>query len=58
LNDPARVTGHVVYRAVVDKADFPESLQWKAASKKTQAVALWMSGRPKSGNNSAFTGIK
>ena len=32
VNDPARVTGHVVYRAVVDKADFPEALRWNAAS--------------------------
>ena len=32
VGDPARVTGHVVYRAVVDKADFPEELQWNAAS--------------------------
>jgi salicylate hydroxylase len=32
VNDPPRVTGHVVYRAVVDKADFPENLQWNAAS--------------------------
>ncbi|MDD0815166.1 3-hydroxybenzoate 6-monooxygenase [Curvibacter sp. HBC28] len=32
INDPARVTGHVVYRAVVDKADFPADLQWNAAS--------------------------
>ena len=32
VNDPARVTGHVVYRAVVDKADFPADLQWNAAS--------------------------
>ena len=32
VNDPARVTGHVVYRAVVDKADFPKDLQWNAAS--------------------------
>ena len=32
VNDPARVTGHVVYRAVVDKADFPVDLQWNAAS--------------------------
>ena len=32
VNDPARVTGHVVYRAVVDKKDFPEDLQWNAAS--------------------------
>lgn len=30
--DPALVTGHVVYRAVVPKADFPEDLQWNAAS--------------------------
>jgi 2-polyprenyl-6-methoxyphenol hydroxylase-like FAD-dependent oxidoreductase len=30
--DEARVTGHVVYRAVVEKADFPEDLQWNAAS--------------------------
>ncbi len=32
VNDPPRVTGHVVYRAVVDKKDFPENLQWNAAS--------------------------
>jgi len=32
VNDPARVTGHVVYRAVVDKKDFPLELQWNAAS--------------------------
>jgi len=32
VNDPPRVTGHVVYRAVVDKSDFPEDLQWNAAS--------------------------
>ena len=32
VGDPHRVTGHVVYRAVVDKADFPTALQWNAAS--------------------------
>ena len=32
VGDEARVTGHVVYRAVVDKVDFPESLRWNAAS--------------------------
>jgi 3-hydroxybenzoate 6-monooxygenase len=32
VGDPPRVTGHVVYRAVVDKADFPENLRWNAAS--------------------------
>jgi 3-hydroxybenzoate 6-monooxygenase len=32
VGDPARVTGHVVYRAVVDRADFPADLQWNAAS--------------------------
>ena len=32
VNDPARVTGHVVYRAVVDQAEFPEDLKWNAAS--------------------------
>ena len=32
VGDPARVSGHVVYRAVVDKADFPADLQWNAAS--------------------------
>jgi salicylate hydroxylase len=32
VGDPARVTGHVVYRAVVDKKDFPEDLRWNAAS--------------------------
>lgn len=30
--DPARVTGHVVYRAVVEREDFPEELRWNAAS--------------------------
>jgi 3-hydroxybenzoate 6-monooxygenase len=32
VGDPARVSGHVVYRAVVDKKDFPIDLQWNAAS--------------------------
>jgi salicylate hydroxylase len=32
VQDPARVTGHVVYRAVVEKEDFPENLRWNAAS--------------------------
>ncbi len=32
VNDSPRVTGHVVYRAVVDKADFPDDLKWNAAS--------------------------
>lgn len=32
VGDEARVTGHVVYRAVVDRADFPQDLQWNAAS--------------------------
>ncbi|NBX54553.1 MAG: 3-hydroxybenzoate 6-monooxygenase [Betaproteobacteria bacterium] len=32
VGDPARVTGHVVYRAVVDKSEFPADLQWNAAS--------------------------
>jgi salicylate hydroxylase len=32
VNDPPRVTGHVVYRAVVDKSEFPKDLQWNAAS--------------------------
>ncbi|MBL8286496.1 MAG: 3-hydroxybenzoate 6-monooxygenase [Rubrivivax sp.] len=32
VGDPARVTGHVVYRAVVDRKDFPAELQWNAAS--------------------------
>jgi salicylate hydroxylase len=32
VGDPARVTGHVVYRAVVDKGDFPLELQWNAAA--------------------------
>ncbi|MGE0115859.1 MAG: 3-hydroxybenzoate 6-monooxygenase [Steroidobacteraceae bacterium] len=32
VNDPPRVTGHVVYRAVVDRQDFPLDLQWNAAS--------------------------
>ena len=32
VGDPARVTGHVVYRAVVERKDFPADLQWNAAS--------------------------
>ena len=32
VGDEARVSGHVVYRAVVDRADFPADLQWNAAS--------------------------
>ena len=32
VGDPPRVTGHVVYRAVVDRSDFPVDLQWNAAS--------------------------
>jgi salicylate hydroxylase len=32
VGDTARVSGHVVYRAVVDKQDFPADLQWNAAS--------------------------
>jgi len=32
VGDDARVSGHVVYRAVVDKKDFPVDLQWNAAS--------------------------
>ena len=32
VGDPARVTGHVVYRAVVEKSEFPVDLQWNAAS--------------------------
>jgi 3-hydroxybenzoate 6-monooxygenase len=32
VGDAARVSGHVVYRAVVDRADFPADLRWNAAS--------------------------
>ena len=32
VGDTARVSGHVVYRAVVDRAEFPADLQWNAAS--------------------------
>jgi 2-polyprenyl-6-methoxyphenol hydroxylase-like FAD-dependent oxidoreductase len=32
VGDLARVTGHVVYRAVIDKKDFPADLQWNAAA--------------------------
>jgi 3-hydroxybenzoate 6-monooxygenase len=32
VGDEARVSGHVVYRAVVEKAAFPKNLQWNAAS--------------------------
>jgi 3-hydroxybenzoate 6-monooxygenase len=32
VGDPPRVSGHVVYRAVVDRRDFPADLQWNAAS--------------------------
>jgi 3-hydroxybenzoate 6-monooxygenase len=32
VGDPVRVSGHVVYRAVVDAADFPADLRWNAAA--------------------------
>ncbi len=32
VGDEARVSGHVVYRAVVDRQDFPKDLQWNAAA--------------------------
>jgi 2-polyprenyl-6-methoxyphenol hydroxylase-like FAD-dependent oxidoreductase len=32
VGDAVRVSGHVVYRAVVDAADFPRDLQWNAAA--------------------------
>jgi 3-hydroxybenzoate 6-monooxygenase len=32
VGDVARVSGHVVYRAVVDKKDFPPDLKWNAAA--------------------------
>ncbi len=32
VDDEARVSGHVVYRAVVEKDDFPADLRWNAAS--------------------------
>jgi 3-hydroxybenzoate 6-monooxygenase len=32
VGDEARVSGHVVYRAVVDRKDFPKDLQWNAAA--------------------------
>ena len=32
VGDEARVSGHVVYRAVVEKKDFPKDLQWNAAA--------------------------
>jgi len=32
VGDEARVSGHVVYRAVVDRKDFPADLAWNAAS--------------------------
>ena len=32
VGDEARVSGHVVYRAVVEKKGFPADLQWNAAS--------------------------
>jgi salicylate hydroxylase len=32
VGDAARVSGHVVYRAVVERRDFPTDLHWNAAS--------------------------
>jgi len=32
VGDDVRVSGHVVYRAVVDAADFPADLRWNAAA--------------------------
>ncbi len=30
VGDPVRVSGHVVYRAVVERAEFPSALRWNA----------------------------
>ena len=32
VGDPVRVSGHVVYRAVVDATEFPKGLAWNAAA--------------------------
>lgn len=32
VGDPVRVSGHVVYRAVVEANDFPQALRWSAAT--------------------------
>ena len=32
VNDAPRVTGHVVYRSVIDECEFPDDLKWNAAS--------------------------
>ena len=32
VGDPVRVSGHVVYRAVVDAGEFPKDLAWNAAA--------------------------
>ena len=32
VGDAARVSGHVVYRAVIDRQDFPADLRWNAAA--------------------------
>lgn len=32
VGDEARVSGHVVYRAVIERKDFPADLQWNSAS--------------------------
>ena len=32
VGDPPRVSGHVVYRAVVEREEFPQDLRWNAAS--------------------------
>jgi 2-polyprenyl-6-methoxyphenol hydroxylase-like FAD-dependent oxidoreductase len=32
VNDPAKVTGHVVYRAVVDESEFQADLKWNASA--------------------------
>jgi 3-hydroxybenzoate 6-monooxygenase len=32
VGDDVKVTGHVVYRAVVERSEFPEHLRWNAAS--------------------------
>jgi 3-hydroxybenzoate 6-monooxygenase len=32
VGDPVRVSGHVVYRAVVEARDFPEDLRWNASA--------------------------
>ena len=45
VGDAHRVSGHVVYRAVVPRPDMPEGLRWNAAA--AVCIAIWAATSPR-----------